>query len=115
MVTSRVDCHIGSKVRLRRKALNISLYSLSYDIGISLQQLQKYESGANRIAASKLYAISKVLKVSPHFFFEGLDGVVTGVEMLGGPKIIKAFNVMNKITNQKVKNKILGLIMELEV
>ena len=115
MVTNRIDRHIASKVKLRRKALNISLYSLSYDIGISLQQLQKYESGANRIAASKLYAISKVLKVSPHFFFEGLDGATIGIEISGGPRIVKAFNIMNKIKNQKVKNKILGLIMELEV
>lgn len=109
-----IDRHIGSRVRLRRKVLSISQYSLAFDLEISFQQLQKYESGENRISASRLYEISKILSVSPYFFFEGLEGIKVDMEMPKDLKTIKAIHIMQKIKNQKVKDKIIGLIMELE-
>jgi transcriptional regulator with XRE-family HTH domain len=113
MIMNHIDRHIGSRVRFRRKVLNVSQYSLSYDLEISFQQLQKYESGENRISASRLYEISKILKVSPYFFFEGLEGIALDPEMPKDLKILKAIHVMEKIKNQKVKDKIINLIMEL--
>lgn len=111
---NNIDRHIGSRVRLQRKVLNISQYSLSGDLEISFQQLQKYESGENRISASKLYEISKILKTSPSFFFEGLEGIKVDPELPKDLKTIKAAHVMNKIKNHKVKERIISLIMELE-
>ncbi len=110
---NKIDRHIGSRVRLRRKILNISQYSLSHDLEISFQQLQKYESGENRIAASRLYEIAKILNISPHFFFEGLEGVLINNDQPKDLQTMKAAHVMNKIKNQKVKDKIINLIVEL--
>ena len=58
-----VDIHVGSRVRLRRTLLGLSQDKLARAIGVSFQQLQKYERGTNRISASRLYALSKVLGV----------------------------------------------------
>jgi len=115
MIIKCVDRHIGSRIRLRRKVLNISQYSLSYDLGISFQQLQKYESGENRVSASRLYEISKILKTSPHFFFDGLDGAIIDDSTPKDLKTMKALEIMNKIKNHNIKDKILSLIIELEV
>jgi transcriptional regulator with XRE-family HTH domain len=109
-----IDRHIGCRVRMRRKVLNISQYYLAYDLEISFQQLQKYESGENRISASRLYEISKVLKTSPHFFFEGLGDVTSDDGVPKDLKTMKAMEIMNKIKNGKIKDQILGLIIELE-
>jgi transcriptional regulator with XRE-family HTH domain len=109
-----VDRHIGSRIRLKRNVLNISQYSLAYDLEISFQQLQKYESGENRISASRLYEISKILKTSPHFFFEGLEDIVSDCDVPKDLKTMKALETMNKIKSSKIRDKILSLIIELE-
>lgn len=110
---NKIDRHIGSRIRLRRKILNISQYSLAYDLEISFQQLQKYESGENRISASRLYEIAKLLNVSPHFFFEGLEGILINNDQAKDLQSMKAIHLMNKIKNQRVKDRIINLILEL--
>lgn len=65
-----IDVHVGSRVRLRRTLLGLSQDKLARAIGVSFQQLQKYERGTNRISASRLYALSKVLGVGISWFFE---------------------------------------------
>jgi transcriptional regulator with XRE-family HTH domain len=67
-----IDVHVGLQVRLRRKALKISQEKLAEALGLTFQQVQKYERGANRISASKLYEIARALRVSIAWFFEGL-------------------------------------------
>lgn len=67
-----VDVHVGQRIKLRRRVLHISQETLAADIGVTFQQVQKYESGHNRVSASRLVEICKVLKVLPQFFFEGL-------------------------------------------
>jgi transcriptional regulator with XRE-family HTH domain len=67
-----IDVHVGLQVRLRRKALKISQESLAEALGLTFQQVQKYERGSNRISASKLYEIARTLRVSIAWFFEGL-------------------------------------------
>lgn len=67
-----VDIHVGGRVRLRRSALGLSQDQLGAAIGLSFQQVQKYERGANRIGASRLYEMSKVLQTPISFFFEEL-------------------------------------------
>src|SRR3954454_6900323 len=66
-----VDRHVGSRVRMRRMMLSMSQEKLGDAIGLTFQQVQKYEKGTNRIGASRLQQISDILQVSPEFFFEG--------------------------------------------
>jgi transcriptional regulator with XRE-family HTH domain len=69
------DVHVGSRVRLRRQMLGMSQEQLGEAIGLTFQQVQKYERGANRIGASRLYQVSRVLDVPPSFFFDDMDPV----------------------------------------
>jgi len=73
-----VDVHVGLQVRLRRKELKISQEKLADALGLTFQQVQKYERGSNRISASKLYEIARTLKVSIAWFFEGLGDPLEG-------------------------------------
>ena len=68
---SPTDQHVGARVRMRRKMLAMSQAQLAEALGITYQQVQKYERGANRIAASRLQQISHILQVPVAFFFEG--------------------------------------------
>lgn len=68
-----VDVHVGSRIRLRRQLLRMSQEKLGDELGVTFQQVQKYERGANRVGASRLYRLSRVLEVPVQFFFEGLN------------------------------------------
>jgi transcriptional regulator with XRE-family HTH domain len=67
-----IDQHVGSRVRLRRQLMKMSQEKLGDELGVTFQQVQKYERGANRVGASRLYRLSRVLEVPVQFFFEGL-------------------------------------------
>lgn len=67
-----VDIHVGGRVRLRRTLLGMSQEKLGEAIGLTFQQVQKYERGANRIGASRLFDLSRVLDVPISFFFEDM-------------------------------------------
>lgn len=69
-----VDIHVGGRVRLRRTLLGMSQEKLGDALGLTYQQVQKYERGASRIGASRLYTLSKILNVPVTFFFEDLGG-----------------------------------------
>jgi len=66
-----IDRHVGSRVRMRRMMLSMSQEKLGDALGLTFQQVQKYEKGANRIGASRLQQISRILQVPVSFFFEG--------------------------------------------
>ncbi len=68
-----IDVHVGSRVRLRRTLLGMSQEKLGEAIGLTFQQVQKYERGANRIGASRLYDLSRVLDVPVSFFFDDIN------------------------------------------
>lgn len=72
MGPNQIDIHVGRRIKTRRQLLHISQESLAGDIGVTFQQVQKYESGHNRVSASRLYEIAKVLDVPMAFFFEEL-------------------------------------------
>lgn len=74
MACHPVDVHVGNRLRLRRRQCGLSQKYLAEKVGVSFQQIQKYERGANRIAASKIYQFSILLHRSPTWFFRGLDG-----------------------------------------
>ena len=69
-----IDIHVGSRVRLRRNMLGMSQEKLGEMLGITFQQIQKYEKGTNRVGASRLQAISSVLNVPVSYFFEDAPG-----------------------------------------
>ena len=71
-----IDIHVGSRVRLRRMMLGMSQEKLGENLGITFQQIQKYEKGTNRIGASRLQHIARVLTVPVSFFFEDAPGSV---------------------------------------
>jgi transcriptional regulator with XRE-family HTH domain len=68
------DKHVGSRVRMRRMMLGFSQEKLGDALGLTFQQVQKYEKGTNRIGASRLQQIAQFLQVSVQFFFEGENG-----------------------------------------
>lgn len=120
-----VDKHVGSRVRLRRKIMNMSQESLGGALGVTFQQVQKYERGVNRIGASRLYAVSQVLQVPVGFFFEGLEtpGAATGmsdgdqeplmydfIQSTDGVSLASAFS---KIKDPKVRRRVIELIRAL--
>ena len=68
-----VDVHVGRRVRIRRVLCGLSQTALAEQLGLTFQQLQKYESGANRISASRLWQIAQILDVPISWFFMGID------------------------------------------
>ncbi len=75
-----VDVHVGTRVRLRRQILKMSQEKLGDQLGVTFQQVQKYERGANRVGASRLWKISQALDVPISFFFEGLTDQMPTME-----------------------------------
>ena len=69
---SPTDRHVGARVRMRRMMLEMSQTNLGDALGLTFQQVQKYEKGANRVGASRLQHIAHILQVPVSFFFEGL-------------------------------------------
>src|SRR5580658_2657112 len=67
-----VDLHVGARIRMRRRMNGVSLERLADALGLTFQQVQKYERGANRVSASKLYEIAAALKTPVAYFFDGL-------------------------------------------
>jgi transcriptional regulator with XRE-family HTH domain len=73
-IPNPIDTHVGSRVRMRRLILSMSQEKLGDAIGLTFQQVQKYEKGTNRMGSSRLQQIANVLKVPVTFFFEGTPG-----------------------------------------
>src|SRR5271167_2618011 len=75
-----IDKHVGSRVRMRRMMLGMSQEKLGDALGLTFQQVQKYEKGTNRIGASRLQQISQILQVQVSFFFEGAPSAQLGTK-----------------------------------
>lgn len=80
------DIHVGARVRLRRTMLGMSQEKLGEALGLTFQQVQKYERGANRVGASRLWEMSRVLDVPVSYFFEELDGTPQGGAAASGER-----------------------------
>ena len=89
-MTHPVDVHVGKRVRHRRWLVGMTQQQLAEQVGIKFQQIQKYETGANRVSASRLWDISRALQVSISFFFEGIEDQVEGAEAKDAPTDIMA-------------------------
>lgn len=104
MTKHPVDVHVGQKIRHRRWLTGMTQQQLASACSIKFQQIQKYENGANRVSASRLYEISNALNVPPEYFFEGLNGEVQNafhqeqaiLEDKDTAELIRAFAKMRK-------------------
>ncbi|HYF06814.1 MAG TPA: helix-turn-helix transcriptional regulator [Acetobacteraceae bacterium] len=81
---SPIDVHVGSRVRLRRTLLGMSQEKLGEALGLTFQQVQKYERGVNRIGASRLFDLARVLDVPISFFFDDLPAEMGGMAVTRG-------------------------------
>ena len=81
-----VDVHVGKRVRHRRWMVGMTQQQLGDIVGIKFQQIQKYETGMNRISASRLWDIAQALDVSISFFFEGFDGEAVATDAPAVPQ-----------------------------
>src|SRR5436853_7934573 len=90
-----IDKHVGSRVRMRRMMLSMSQEKLGDALSLTFQQVQKYEKGANRIGASRLQQIARILQVPVSFFFEGApsqpDDGAGGFEEAPSPSYVADF------------------------
>ncbi|OCP15328.1 MULTISPECIES: helix-turn-helix transcriptional regulator [unclassified Ensifer] len=120
---SQIDVFVGSRVRMRRLMAGLSQEKLADGLGITFQQVQKYEKGTNRIGASRLQAIADVLGVHPSFFFqEGEEGAAprAGLGDVREPNEISSFvsskegialnRAFLKITDPILRKKIISLV-----
>jgi transcriptional regulator with XRE-family HTH domain len=82
-MTHHVDVHVGKRIRHRRWLLGMTQQQLAEQVGIKFQQIQKYETGANRVSASRLWDIADSLGVPVSFFFEGLPTAQPSVTLVG--------------------------------
>ncbi|MFY0639069.1 helix-turn-helix domain-containing protein [Maricaulis maris] len=120
-----IDIHVGSRVRLRRQLLKMSQEKLGDELGVTFQQIQKYERGVNRVGASRLYRLSRALEVPVQFFFEGLVGeiAVSGVAEGDQAPIVYDFiqssdgvslaESFSRIKDGKVRRRVLELVRTL--
>ena len=81
--SKRIDRHLGERIRARRTEAGLTQEQLGEALGVSYQQIQKYETGANRIGAGRLYEIARRLEATVNDFFEGLDDPHVGVAGTG--------------------------------
>jgi len=89
-IPSPVDVHVGARLRVRRTLLGMSQTMLGEAIGLTFQQMQKYEKGANRISASRLFVLSRVLDVPIAYFFDDMPTAVAATSpVVGGGKAKK--------------------------
>lgn len=72
--SNEIDQRVGARLRERRNALHLSQEQVGDRLGLTFQQIQKYEKGTNRISASRLYELSRILDVDIDYFFDGIDG-----------------------------------------
>lgn len=118
-----IDVHVGGRIRLRRNMLGMSQEKLGENLGITFQQIQKYEKGTNRVGASRLQAISSILEVPVAFFFEDAPGGGEGlaeesqtayvVDFLSSTEGLQLNRAFVRIGDPKVRRKIIDLVRAL--
>ncbi len=116
-----VDVHVGGRLRLRRKMAGMSQTDLANQIDVTFQQVQKYERGANRIGASRLYKIAHVLDTPISFFFEQAETKLPGYSV-AVPQDVRESEETNEliqayyqINDPRVRRKVLGLARLLSI
>lgn len=123
-VPNPIDRHVGARVRMRRLLVSMSQEKLGEALGITFQQIQKYEKGANRIGASRLQQIAKILGVPVEFFFDGAPsgdvGAALGFGEMPQPSFVSDFMATSegvqltrafvKIADPQVRRRLIDLV-----
>ncbi|WP_397420629.1 helix-turn-helix domain-containing protein [Phenylobacterium sp.] len=112
-----VDSHVGLRIRMRRKEMGVSQERLAESLGITFQQVQKYERGANRVSASKLWEIATALRTPVSYFYDGLSDRESAAaqrdaaqDFLLSTEGIELMAAFPRITEASVRRKIVELI-----
>jgi transcriptional regulator with XRE-family HTH domain len=115
-----IDRHVGLRIRMRRKELGVSQERLAESIGLTFQQVQKYERAANRVSASKLWEMARALNTSIAYFYEGLSNTPeppgsnlpreTVQDFLMTPEGLELASSFPKIPHGRLRRKILDLV-----
>ena len=123
-----IDVHVGNRVRMRRMLIGMSQEKLGERLGLTFQQIQKYEKGTNRISASRLYQISQILGVPVQFFFEDLPQQAGGegeggmreageegniMDFLGSSEGLQLNRFFSRIQDAGVRRSIIDLVRSL--
>lgn len=126
-----IDIHVGSRLRLRRTMMGMSQEKLGKQLGITFQQIQKYEKGTNRIGASRLHEIASIFRTPISYFYEdapninknpgegqeaGFSDVASSdyvVDFLSSSEGLQLNRAFIKIENPKIRKKIIDLVKEL--
>lgn len=120
-----IDIHVGGRIRLRRNMLGMSQERLGESLGITFQQIQKYEKGTNRVGASRLQAIASILEVPVAFFFEDAPGKPASeglaeensttyvVDFLSSTEGLQLNRAFVRIADPKVRRKVIDLVKAL--
>jgi transcriptional regulator with XRE-family HTH domain len=123
-----IDKHVGSKVRMRRMMMSMSQEKLGDALGLTFQQVQKYEKGTNRIGASRMQQISNILQVPVSFFFDGapnMPGHTGGLSEAPSPVYVSDFlatsdglaltKAFMRIKSAKLRRRIVDLVEQMAV
>lgn len=118
-----VDRHVGLRMRIRRQMMRMSQEQLAESLGVTFQQVQKYENGSNRVSASRLFDVARTLESPINYFFDGLiDDAVPGVaedgpgfiyDFLSTPEGVAVATAFPRIKNAAARKRILDLIRSL--
>ena len=110
---SEVDTIVGERIRRRRILAGLTQDQLGEALGVSYQQIQKYETGANRVSAGRLYEIAKILQSDVSLFFEGLDETAEAEPLGHGGKnrsTIELVRNFGAIDNPSIRSAVSGLV-----
>ncbi len=123
-----IDVHVGGRVRLRRTMLGMSQDKLAESLGLTFQQIQKYEKGVNRIGASRVFEISRILGVPIQFLYDdynaatgrsygfaeaGADDGAAMMELLNTPEGVQLCKHFASIADPKIRKRVLELVKSL--
>jgi transcriptional regulator with XRE-family HTH domain len=123
--TGSIDTEVGSRVRMRRMSIGMSQEKLGDMLGLTFQQVQKYEKGMNRISVARLIEITKILGVDVHFFLDGVTSTKSAsgfaedtpptyvADMMSTPEGLQLVRNFTGIKNPKVRKSIVQLVASL--
>ena len=108
-----IDRHVGDRIRRRRVMLGLTQEQLGEALGISYQQIQKYETGANRVSAGRLFMISQILEVGIATLFDGLGEDVDRDVNNTSRHVIELVRAFSKISDEKIRGSVMSLVRTL--
>lgn len=118
-----IDRHVGTRLRLRRSLLGMSQTDLGKKLGVTFQQIQKYERGTNRIGASRLFSVANALEVPISYFYEGLDeagepahepeGSDALYDFIASPDGLALASAFSEVKSQATRRRVIDLLRSL--